>query len=201
MNFFLGGKDNSQLFLGNRRVLKIGKGKIILEKAFTEAKSGGAKKLRLRTADSVVGLSEREILKITTKSPRFRSFNVKFKNKTIARLVRVKEIQTQHQIDLVNLSDMRVEYQGTVYQYVFPIMDIFSRFHWLAPLERKKPSHIVPHLREIYSVHGPPKNLQSDRGSEFKKEVKTFCNRWKIRSQGKVERSHRQLRNKSIMIW
>ena len=64
MNFFLGGKDNSQLFLGNRRVLKIGKGKKILEKAFTEAKSGGAKKLRLRTADSVVGLSEREI-KIT----------------------------------------------------------------------------------------------------------------------------------------
>ena len=61
-------------------------------------------------------------------------------------------------------------------------------------------------MREICSAHGPPKNLQSDRGSEFKKEVKTFCNRWKIRrtcsrayhpqSQGKVERSHRELRNK-----
>ena len=74
--------------------------------------------------------------------------------------MRVKEIQTQHQIDLVNLSDMRVEYQGTVYRYVPSIMDIFSRFHWLAPLERKKPSHIVPHLRQIYSVHGPPKNLK-----------------------------------------
>ena len=118
-----------------------------MEKVFTEAKSGGAKKLRLRTADSVVGLSEREILKITTKSPRFRSFNVKFKNKAIPRLVRVKEIQTQHQIDLVNLSDMRVEYQGTVYRYVLSIMDIFSRFHWLATLERKKPSHSIPHLR------------------------------------------------------
>ena len=99
-----------------------------MEKAFTEAKSGGAKKLRLRTADSVVGLSEREVLKITTKSPRFRSFNVKFKNKTIPRLVRVKEIQTQHQIDLVNLSDMRVV-------SVLSIMDIFSRSRWLAPLE------------------------------------------------------------------
>ena len=41
--------------------------KKILEKAFTEVKRGGAKKLRLRTADSVVG-------------PRSRSFNVKFKN-------------------------------------------------------------------------------------------------------------------------
>ena len=54
--------------------------KKILEKAFTEVKRGGAEKLRLRTADSVVGLNEREILKITAKSPRSRSFNVKFKN-------------------------------------------------------------------------------------------------------------------------
>ena len=118
-----------------------------MEKAFTGAKSGGANKLRLRTADSVVGLSEREILKRTAKSTRFRPFNVKFKNKAIPRPMQVKEIQTQHQIDLVNLSDMRVEYQGTVYRYVLPIMDIFSRFHWLAPLERKKPSHSIPHLR------------------------------------------------------
>ena len=147
-----------------------------------------------------------EILKITAKCPKFRSFNIKFENKAILKPVQVKEIQTQHQIDLVNLSDMRVEYQGTVYRYVLSIMHIFSRFHWLAPLERKKPSHIVPHLREICRVHGPTRNLQSDRGSEFKKEVKTFCNRWKIRrtcscayhpqSQGKIERSHRELRNK-----
>ena len=54
-----------------------------MEKVFTEAKSGGAKKLRLRTADSVVGLSEREIIKVTAKSPGFRSLDVKFKNKAI----------------------------------------------------------------------------------------------------------------------
>ena len=143
------------------------------------------------------------------------SFNVKFKNKaiprpatttTIPQPVRLKEFQTQHQIDLVNLSDMRVEYQGTMYQYVLSIMNIFSRFNWLAPLEIKKPSHIVPHLREIYSVHGPSKNLQSDRVSEFKKEVKTFCYSCKIRrtcsrayhpqSQSEGERFHRNLRNK-----
>ena len=58
-----------------------------MEKAFTEAKSGGVRKLQLRIADNVVGLSKREILKITTKSRRFRSFNVKFKNKAIPRQV------------------------------------------------------------------------------------------------------------------
>ena len=82
---------------------------------------------------------------------------------------------------MINLSHMRMKYRGTVYRYVHSIMDTFSRFHWLAPLERKKPSYIVPNLREIYSVHGPPKSFQSDRGSEFKKEVKTFDNHWKIR--------------------
>ena len=64
------------------------------------------------------------------------------------------------------------EHQGTLYQYVLSIMDMFSRFHWLAPLERKKSSHIVPRLREAYSVHDPSKNLKSDRGGEFKKKVK-----------------------------
>ena len=37
----------------------MGEGKKILEKAFWETKSGAAKKLRLRTAESFVGLSER----------------------------------------------------------------------------------------------------------------------------------------------
>ena len=98
-----------------------------MEKAFTEIKSGEAKKIWLRAADSVVGLSEKEILKVTAKSPRFRSFNVKFKNKAIPQPV--EEIQTQHQIYLVNLGDICVEYQGAVCQYVLSIMDIFSRFH------------------------------------------------------------------------
>ena len=61
-------------------------------------------------------------------------------------------------------------------------------------------------MSEIYSAHGSSKNLESDRGSEFKKKVKTFCNRWKIRKtcsraynpqpQSKVERSHRESKNK-----
>ena len=146
---FLRGKDNSELFLGNRRVLKIGEGKKYWKKVFTEAKSGGAKKLRLRTADNVVGLSEIEILKITAKSPRFRSFNIKFKNQAILRPVRVNDIQTQHQIDLANLNEKRVEYQGTVHRHVLSIMEIFSGFHWLA-------------------------QVKSDIGLEFKKESKLF---------------------------
>ena len=51
-------------------------------------------------------------------------------------------------------------------------MDVFSRFHWLIPQERKFPRYIKPHLEKLFIEHTPPKRLQSDRGKEFKKEVK-----------------------------
>ena len=51
-------------------------------------------------------------------------------------------------------------------------MDVFSRFHWLIPLEGKCPRNMKPHLEKLFIEHGPPKHLQSDRGKEFKKEVK-----------------------------
>ena len=54
-----------------------------MAKALTEAKSGGAKELQLRIGESFVGLNEREILKITAKTPRFTSCNIKFKSKGI----------------------------------------------------------------------------------------------------------------------
>ena len=85
-------------------------------------------------------------------------------------------------------------------------MDIFSCFYWLAPLERKKSSHVKSVLHRIYNVHSIPERLQSDNGGEFKKDVKHYCKRNKIKmircrpynpkAQGKVERSHRVLRNK-----
>ena len=51
-------------------------------------------------------------------------------------------------------------------------MDVFSRFHWVIPLERKFPRHIKPYLEKCFIEHGPSKRLQSERDKEFKKEVK-----------------------------
>ena len=51
-------------------------------------------------------------------------------------------------------------------------MKVFSRFHWLIPLEPKFPRHVKPHLQKLLIEHGPPKHLKSDTGKEFKKEVK-----------------------------
>ena len=79
---------------------------------------------------------------------------------------------SQLQIDLVDMRNQLIEYENKVYLYILSIIDAFSRFHWLIPLLRKFPGHIKPHLEKRFIEHGPPNRLQSDRGKEFKKEVK-----------------------------
>ena len=107
-------------------------------------------------------------------------FNANFLNKPKLRPVIVKDVQKQHQIDLVNLSNMRITLNGKTYRYILSLMDVFSRYHWLRPLETKHPSRIAYYLKKIYNENGPPSILQSDRGSEFKKEVKQLCSKYKI---------------------
>ena len=87
-------------------------------------------------------------------------------------------------------------------------MDIFSRFHWLAPLTRKKSSHVKKELQRIYKEHGQPGRLQSGNGGELKRQVKDNCKSREIKmincrpykAQGNVERSRRSLRQRYNMI-
>ena len=50
-------------------------------------------------------------------------------------------------------------------------MDSFSRFHWLAPLERKKSSFVKKELKRIFTLHRIPERIQSDNRGEFKKDA------------------------------
>ena len=82
-------------------------------------------------------------------------------------------------------------------------MDLFSRFHWLAPLERKKSSFVKKELKRIYTLHRIPERIQSDNRGEFKKDVELYCKKYKTKiikwrpynpkGQRKVERSNRIL--------
>ena len=91
-------------------------------------------------------------------------------------------------------------------KYVLSVIDIFSGFLWLVPLESKSSSHVVRVLQPIYDQHDPPDRLRSDHGTEFEGKLRFMCKKYKIRmiksrpyhpqSQGKVEPSHRSLRKK-----
>ena len=99
-----------------------------------------------------------------------------------------------------------VEYQGKTCGYILSLLDIFSRFHWLCPLQTKHSRGVKENIKKVFAVYGIQETLQSDSGKEFKGSVKRFCRMQKIRmvqsrpynpiAQGKVERSHRVLRNK-----
>ena len=86
------------------------------------------------------------------------------------------------------------------------VIDIFSRFVFLRPLQTKESAEVAEHLLDIYNEHGPPEILQSDQGTEFKGVVKTICESLNVRiiksaayspqTQGKDERSHRTWKEK-----
>ena len=110
----------------------------MVEKTFKKCKLAGYRKIHHRPGDGYVGLSKRQVLKCVTSNKQLRKFNVRFTNKAKHRPVSVKRIQEQHQICLVGMKRMKVEYKGECCRCIFSLMDIFSRFHCLAPLTRKE---------------------------------------------------------------
>ena len=51
---------------------------------------------------------------------------------------------------------MNLEHKGKCYKYILSVLDIFSRLHWLAPLESKSAFEVKEKLEQIYIIHGTP---------------------------------------------
>ena len=174
--FHLGPQPTPTLYFDGRKVVRKTSIASLVAKTFDEAKSGGCKKLRNRAAASFAGLSERNILSVTNNEAKYQIHSVKFTNKATPRPVAASTIQAQHQIDLMDLSKEAVDHNTRVYKYVLSVMDIFSRYLWLRPLEKKSSEHVSRALQKIYSEHGPPDRLQSDRGKNSKERLDLFAN-------------------------
>ena len=78
-----------------------------------------------------------------------------FTNKAKPGPVIVKDIHEQHEVDLVDMKRIKRK----TYRYILSLMDLFSRFHWLAPLERKKSSFVKKELKRIYTLHRIPEHI------------------------------------------
>ena len=77
------------------------------------------------------------------------------------------------------------------------VIDIFSRFLFLRPLQTKETSEVAEHLLDIYIEHGPPEILQSDQGPEFKGVVRTVC---EMMIKGELRRNPPSLYNKGETV-
>ena len=129
------------------------------------------------------------------KSSFHQRLNDRFENKARPRPVRARTVQIRHQIDLVDMNRLRTKYKGKTYRYVLSIIDVFSRYHWLVPLQTKKSSQVA---RELLRIH--------TEGREFEGAVAALCEKLGIKvvkgrpyhpqSQGKVERAHRSFKKK-----
>ena len=107
-------------FYYGKKAVRLEQESIIVDKAFKAAKSEGIKKLRLTTAESVTGLSEKRISQITQK---------KLSYKAVSCSVQAKHIQSQHLVDLVDMQKCPVEWKGKLYKYILLLVDVFSRYH------------------------------------------------------------------------
>ena len=125
----------------------------------------------------------------------------------ISKKLLARDVQIRHQVDLMDMGEEgKVQVGNKSYRYILSVLDVFSRFVWLRAIQTKHSSTIAAKLKEIYQEHGPPRVVQSNQGSEFKGAVTQLCRDMNIKtiysrpyhpqSQGKVERSHRSLREK-----
>ena len=56
-----------------------------------------------------------------------------------------------------------VEWKGRLYKYILSLIDVFSRYHWLKPLERKSSRAVASALNSIYAIHGPPETVGNSK--------------------------------------
>ena len=72
-------------------------------------------------------------------------------------------------MDLADVSNLKSYNDGI--HYLLIVIDVFSRFLWVVPLENKQHNTIVNVLKSILNSSRKPYRVRSDKGSEFK-------NRW-----------------------
>ena len=122
------------MYFDGKKVVKKSSIGSLVATTFDQTKAGGCKKLRNRAAAVFADLSERNILRVTNNEAKYRIHNVKFTNKAIPSPVTRKIVKGQHQFDL---NKEAVNPNKHVYRYVLSVVDIFSRYLWLRPLEKK----------------------------------------------------------------
>ena len=127
--------ENRKLYLTEKLVTKFGDMKEIVKKAFQESMGLGCRRLKVQLNEAVTGCSETNVLSALSGSKIYQRLNCKFSNKASLQTVSAKCVMSRNQIDLIHMD--HVNYDGRTYRYALSIVDVFSRFIFLRPLQSK----------------------------------------------------------------
>ena len=168
----------------------------ILENFYLETVGDGAAKLAKRIQKVFVGLNKINIQKWLNTKPSVQKTKPLFINCAPLIPVQASKVMERNQVDLVDMRN--VGGKDSRFHYILSVIDVFSRYIFLKPLETKSSKEVASVLMRIYDEFGPPRILQSDRGTEFKGAVQELMSRlgvrvilsasYKPQSQGKVSR-------------
>jgi transposase InsO family protein len=153
-----------------------------------------------------IGISRRFIHTFLTSHPSMRDLLIHraIPKKTIIKSFR-PEYPFQHwQMDLIDMSTVSSANKG--YNWIFVIIDIFSKFVYLYPLGQKTGANIAILLSKLFLSGDIPDILHSDNGMEFKNnEVSQVCDEFHVRqvfgkgyspqTQGFVENKNKHLKS------
>ena len=81
------------------------------------------------------------------------------------RRVIVQGIDYQWEADLADVQNLSKDNEGI--KFLLGIVDIFSRFLWVRPLQDKKAKTVIEGFKDIFKGDRRPKAVRTDIGSEF----------------------------------
>ena len=160
---------------GNKTILlKTSEVDSCIKMYYNKYKGSGARKLHRLICRVFTGVTERDIQAYINRIPKQQRVHPKFTNKLPLKPVQSAKVLNQVQIYLVDMSvsPSTTDTPGITYKYILVVLDVFSRFCFLRPLQSKSSTEVAQRLIEIFSDTGPPVRIQSDQGSEFKGSVK-----------------------------
>ena len=160
-------------------------------------RSGSKKNISYHCKGFLRRVTERRIQIFLNRQQINQQIHPSFKNKQKLKPVTSKEVMNRIQMDIVDMNQNPVEIsEDKVFRYVLVVLDVFSRFIFLRPLQSKSSTEVAAVVMQIFSDVGPPKIIQTDQGTEFKGVVEQVMNKLKVKiihsrpyhpqSQGKV---------------
>ena len=114
------------------------------------------------------------------------------------------EIHNLHIFERVAIDIMTIHASSNGYKYIFTLQDYKSKWIEAQPSREATSSSIISWLEGVWAMFGKPKELWTDKGSQFESKIfQQYCEQQKInihhttayhhQSNGMVERTHRTL--------